>query len=249
MVRLISLAYIIICFLTLNAVFRLEGIAAQRQRRDDGPRGLGDFQRRSNRDERRGHNKRDDRREWDATPRGHSREDAPSVRVPNVGWDSTPRRPDDGSGWGSSKNRRWDAPTPRASRGGSPDEDDDGAIRLDAREWEEEQIRLDRDWYMGAEEGGVAGDEDYNPLAQYEDLGAAKQAELATKQVKRISARQAQYVSTTVVVILYMQLTRINARMRTTICGRPIVWSLRVWRHARRSTWTSRTSQSRQFTL
>ena len=48
---------------------------------------------------------------------------------------------------------------------------------------------------MGAEEGGVAGDEDYNPLAQYEDLGAAKQAELATRQVKKISARQAQYVS------------------------------------------------------
>lgn len=54
---------------------------------------------------------------------------------------------------------------------------------MDAREWEEEQIRLDRDWYHGAEEGGVAGDEDYNPLSQYDDLGAAKQAELVTRQV------------------------------------------------------------------
>ncbi|THH26848.1 hypothetical protein EUX98_g7335 [Antrodiella citrinella] len=170
-----------------------EGITTQNRRRDDEPRGLGDFQRRSNRDDRRDHNRRDDRRDWDATPRRNPREDAPSVRVPDVGWDSTPRRSEDGSGpgWGSSKTRRWDAPTPRTSRGISP-ETDSGAA-LDAREWEEEQIRLDRDWYTGAEEGGVAGDEDYNPLAQYEDLGAAKQAELATRQVKKISARQAQY--------------------------------------------------------
>lgn len=104
------------------------------------------------------------------------------MRVPNVGWDSTPRRSEDGPGWGSSKNRRWDAPTPRSTRGGSPD--DDGApVTLDMREWEEEQIRLDRDWYMGPEEGMVAGDEDFNPLAQYEDLGAKKQAELATRAV------------------------------------------------------------------
>jgi pre-mRNA-splicing factor ATP-dependent RNA helicase DHX38/PRP16 len=61
------------------------------------------------------------------------------------------------------------------------------------REWEEEQLRLDRDWYTGAEEGGVAGDEEHNPLAQYEDLAALKDAEISKKQVRRISARQAQY--------------------------------------------------------
>lgn len=49
------------------------------------------------------------------------------------------------------------------------------------REWEEEQVRLDRDWYSGAEEGGVAGDEKHNPLAQYENLGFIKEAEIATK--------------------------------------------------------------------
>jgi len=76
------------------------------------------------------------------------------------------------------------------ARGGSPDE---GAFGLDAREWEEEQVKLDRDWYTGAEEGGVAGDDEHNPLAQYEDLSALKEAEIATKQVKKISARQAQY--------------------------------------------------------
>lgn len=49
------------------------------------------------------------------------------------------------------------------------------------REWEQEQIRLDRDWYSGAEEGGVAGDVEHNPLAQYEDLSVIKEVEIATK--------------------------------------------------------------------
>jgi pre-mRNA-splicing factor ATP-dependent RNA helicase DHX38/PRP16 len=43
------------------------------------------------------------------------------------------------------------------------------------------------------EESGVAGDEEHNPLSQYEDLTAAKEAEIASKQIKRVSARQAQY--------------------------------------------------------
>ncbi|KAI0696487.1 P-loop containing nucleoside triphosphate hydrolase protein [Cerioporus squamosus] len=172
-----------------------EGITAKNAPREDGPRGLGDFQRRLNRD--RPHDRRDrDRRDWDATPRSErSRrgEDAPSVRIPNASWDATPRRPSSpGPSSGGVRNRRWDAPTPR--RGGSPGSDDgDGALGLDAREWEEEQIRLDRDWYMGAEEGGVVGDEEYNPLAQYDDLAAVKEEQLAKKQVKKISARQAQY--------------------------------------------------------
>ena len=44
-------------------------------------------------------------------------------------------------------------------------------------------MRLDRDWYTGAEDGGVAGDEEHNPLSQYEDLRAVKEAEIAIKQV------------------------------------------------------------------
>jgi pre-mRNA-splicing factor ATP-dependent RNA helicase DHX38/PRP16 len=120
---------------------------------------------------------------WEATPRseqGTPRDDAPSLRVPNVRWDATPRdrRDGDGGGWGRAGSRGWDAPTPRASRGGSPD---DGNIELDMREWEEEQVRLDRDWYMGAEEGGLVGDEEHNPLSQYEDLTVAKQVEIAKK--------------------------------------------------------------------
>lgn len=72
----------------------------------------------------------------------------------------------------------WDAPTPRAMR-----EETDGALGIDAREWEDEQTRLDRDWYTGAEDGGVAGDVEHNPLSQYDDLSALKEAEIATKQV------------------------------------------------------------------
>jgi pre-mRNA-splicing factor ATP-dependent RNA helicase DHX38/PRP16 len=180
----------------------VEGINAVEERRDSGVKGLGEFQRRSNRD--RGY----DRRNWDDTPRS---ERGGSVRVPNVGWESTPRNSrGDGGGWGGVGNRSWDAQTPRVARDTSPD-GDDRAFGLDSREWEEEQVRLDRDWYTGAEEGGVAGDEEHNPLSQYEDLTATKEAEIASKQIvrsslsrrvhalkflqKKVSARQAQYVS------------------------------------------------------
>jgi pre-mRNA-splicing factor ATP-dependent RNA helicase DHX38/PRP16 len=132
---------------------------------------------------------------WEATPRSERstfRDDAPSLRVPNVRWDATPRdrREGDPGGWGGAGSRGWDAPTPRALRGASPDE---GNIELDMREWEEEQVRLDRDWYMGAEEGGLAGDDEHNPLSQYEDLTMVKQAEIAKRPAAKISAKQAQY--------------------------------------------------------
>ncbi|KAH9964577.1 P-loop containing nucleoside triphosphate hydrolase protein [Russula dissimulans] len=171
---------------------RGEGISA-RGKKVERPRGLDDFQRRSNRDRDRAGRRDAYPRGWEATPRserGPSRDDAPSVRVPNVGWDATPRNPvdDGGSGWRRTSARAWDAPTPRASRDSSPDQ----AIFDDIREWEEEQVRLDRDWYMGAEEGSLMGNEEHNPLAQYEDLTLIKQAEIAKRPTK-ISAKQAQY--------------------------------------------------------
>jgi len=149
---------------------------------------LDDFQRRLNRD--RQHDRSSGQGErphgWEVTPRSERsfRDDAPSLRVPNVRWDATPRdrRDGDGGGWGGAVSRGWDAPTPRASRGASPDE---GNIELDMREWEEEQVRLDRDWYMGAEEGGLMGGEDHNPLAQYEDLTIVKPAEIAKRPAVR----------------------------------------------------------------
>jgi len=154
-----------------------EGINAVEERRDSGQKGLGEFQRRSNRD--RGY----DRRNWDETPRS---ERGGSVRVPNVGWESTPRSSrNDVGGWGRVGNKSWDAQTPRVARDTSPD-GDDRAFGLDSREWEEEQVRLDRDWYTGAEEG-IAGDEEHNPLSRYEDLTATKAAEIASKQIVRSS--------------------------------------------------------------
>jgi hypothetical protein len=88
-------------------------------------------------------------------------------------------------------NRSWDAATPRVDR--EPEDDDE--VRVDAREWEEEQVRLDRDWYSSFDEGGVAGDEEHNPFAGFEDFGREKEQEMEAKAVKKITARQAQYVS------------------------------------------------------
>lgn len=167
-----------------------DGITIARGEKEDAPKGLGDFQRRSNRDKERSRGRRDFEHtrnnrgnSWDSTPRSvrGGPADAPSVRVPNVGWDSTPRssRGGDASGWGGARNRGWDTPTPRVARGESPEED--RAWTVDAREWEEEQVRLDRDWYTGTE-SGMAGDDDYNPLSQYEDLSIIKEAEIAKKQ-------------------------------------------------------------------
>jgi pre-mRNA-splicing factor ATP-dependent RNA helicase DHX38/PRP16 len=174
-----------VCFLVLKVLLRLPfhwhnlrlgdgGVTSQTQKPGpDAPRGLGDFQNRSNRAERerrrRGYDnapdfrardgdRDNDRRGWaDSTPRATPRrDDAPSVRVPNVAWDSTPRsHAGSGSdrGWGAARDRRWDAPTPRSVRGRDDDEDD-GISIAGGREWEEEQVKLDRDWYMG-NEGGV----------------------------------------------------------------------------------------------
>jgi pre-mRNA-splicing factor ATP-dependent RNA helicase DHX38/PRP16 len=162
--------------------FAVEGISAHQEKKVDRPRGLDDFKRRSNRDRDRvrGHP-----RGWEVTPRserGPSRDDAPSLRVPNVRWDATPRSQSDGSGggWGRTGARAWDAPTPRASQTSSPDQ---GNAELDIREWEEEQVRLDRDWYMGAEEGSLMGDEEHNPLAKYDDLTIIKPVEVAKRPV------------------------------------------------------------------
>jgi pre-mRNA-splicing factor ATP-dependent RNA helicase DHX38/PRP16 len=116
----------------------------------------------------------------------NSQAHTPSVRVPNIGWESTPRVDphEDNFGWGKTYDRRWDAPTPRAARDGNPD-DGDLAFGIDAREWEEEQVRLDRDWYNTAEDG-VAGDEDSNPFSQYEESDTVKSAAPPTKPVVRL---------------------------------------------------------------
>ncbi|KAI9510691.1 putative PRP16-RNA-dependent ATPase [Russula earlei] len=168
-----------------------EGFSAHQEKKIEPTRGLDDFQRRSNRDRHRAEGRHEYPRGWEVTPRsdrGSFRDDAPSLRVPNVGWDATPRN-QAGGGWHRTVSRAWDAPTPRTSRDSSPDQE---SAEIDIREWEEEQVRLDRDWYMGAEEGSLMGNEEHNPLAQYDDLTMIKHAEIAKRPAK-ISAKQAQY--------------------------------------------------------
>lgn len=64
-------------------------------------------------------------------------------------------------------------------------------MTLAGREWEEEQQSLDRDWYS-MEEGGVAGDEEHNPFAQFEDMHGEAVPAIAQRH-KKMTARQAQY--------------------------------------------------------
>ena len=78
----------------------LKGLRVQHEAWDDGPRGLGEFQQRLNRDRDHRHWGQDvesgDRQNgWGGeTPRSdrEGRDSAPSVRVLNLGWESTPRR-------------------------------------------------------------------------------------------------------------------------------------------------------------
>ena len=63
------------------------------------------------------------------------------MRVPNRGWDETPRRGGSASSQKEGQRRSWDE-TPRGKRDGSP------GMQMNGKEWEEEQVRLDRDWYL-----------------------------------------------------------------------------------------------------
>ncbi|CAO3665843.1 unnamed protein product [Rhizopus stolonifer] len=61
----------------------------------------------------------------------------------------------------------------------------------DKKRWEQEQAQLDREWYQ-MEDGGAV-DETHNPFSQYEDFTSNKEGELEQRQMKKLSARQAQY--------------------------------------------------------
>jgi pre-mRNA-splicing factor ATP-dependent RNA helicase DHX38/PRP16 len=162
--------------------------ANTRELRDSRPgeKGLGEFARRGNRGlnreerhqdrggrEERGEGHRGRREDQDRNePRPKSWNDAPtprtnrvdrefdggSMRVPNRGWDETPRTGGRGGPSYRGSGRAWDAPTPRRSAGGrngSPVADGEDGMHLDAKEWEEEQVRLDRDWYNTYDEGAI----------------------------------------------------------------------------------------------
>ncbi|KAI9639032.1 putative RNA helicase [Dioszegia hungarica] len=196
-------------------------ITAIQPERADRQQGLGDFQSRLNRgsaaEQQRGDrprdngwnrngsgggqgNGRDERdrggKSWEnptpRTARSDRDMDGGSMRVPSKGWDETPRAGGPG-GWGKTadpRRRGWDqTPSSRSVRGGG-DEDD---LLVNGKEWEEEQVRLDRDWYIQDDEGAVAGDEEHNPFSQWEGLERQKEQEMQQKAAKRQTARQAQY--------------------------------------------------------
>ena len=127
-------------------------------------------------------------RAWDATPSASER--SSSRRA----WDATPSRPDsrrDGSA--SVRGREWD--TPRRGAGTNYPEELPSmtpSVRgIGDRDWEEEQLRLDRDWYA-TEEGagdGFAGYDDADTAA----VESAKEQELSQRQARRTNVRQAQY--------------------------------------------------------
>ncbi|KAG9289815.1 hypothetical protein G9A89_015395 [Geosiphon pyriformis] len=130
--------------------------------------------------------------EWDSIP---SRTDYRSIPFTprSSGSGQTPRR---GNVGGKSD---WDFPTPRVSSSGygtmdkefpeNEDISDDENTRI---EWEEEQKQLDREWY-NIEESSGAMDDTHNPFEVYADIEQKKEAELAQKQLKKLSARQEQY--------------------------------------------------------
>lgn len=230
-------------------------IKPERDREDH--RGLGDFQSRLNRgshheDRQRsnGYGERVDRKDRNGDrPMSLKIErdmDGGSVRIPNKGWDETPRRGPDG--WGRSdpkKGMGWDQ-TPRSVRGGVKHERSPEGIEgvdLTGKEWEEEQVRLDRDWYTYDDEGAVAGDEEHNPFSQWENLEKAKEEELQAKATKRQTARQAQYVSDSLYEGSGWSMLTVR-RTPTTICGKQIACYNLVLHNEGTLIWTSKTTRT-----
>ncbi|KAF9910625.1 DEAH-box RNA helicase prp16 [Lobosporangium transversale] len=163
--------------------------------------------------ERRHTERRDDRFREPATPRRNDFTEPRTQRSNRSEWDATPARTGrdtDSFLQGGLTPRRdyrpptqsrgtsdWDTFTPRVSSSGYNDAidtfpDDDLEDVPDKDEWESEQRQVDRDWYSMEETGG-AMDDIHNPFADYEEHDAKKEEELEKKQMKKISARQAQY--------------------------------------------------------
>lgn len=117
-----------------------------------------------------------------------------------MSWDSTPRRESSASrGAGSSRRGEWDTPARRENdfeEEGTryPEEIPPTTVR-GGREWEEEQLRLDRDWYNDEADGGG------NPFADYEEAeteaaqvsSLQEQAQQQTSGRRRMSAKAAAY--------------------------------------------------------
>jgi pre-mRNA-splicing factor ATP-dependent RNA helicase DHX38/PRP16 len=136
---------------------------------------------------------------WESTPSGSR--NAPPSRPHS--WDSTPRsvagtpaRTDRGSDRGTKG--EWDTPrrVPTGYGDESPGPLPPPSSGLDEKEWEEEQMKLDRAWYNTDEQGGEADD----AFGGYDDYDKEKEVELirranggAAGPKKKVSARQAAF--------------------------------------------------------
>lgn len=111
-------------------------------------------------------------RAWDATPRS-------SATVKNKSWEATPSR--------RTEPREWDTPSRSDfdTRRDGTHYPEEISVRGGAagREWEEEQLRLDRDWYNDDDEPG-------NPFADYEDDAEAAQVSSLQSQAQQITGRR-----------------------------------------------------------
>ncbi|TPX35547.1 hypothetical protein SmJEL517_g02068 [Synchytrium microbalum] len=83
-----------------------------------------------------------------------------------------------------------DAPLPGTFFGG----EDDRYVGVDETrdDWVDDQLQQDREWY-NIEETGGAVDESHNPFADDDGYYQKKEEELAKQQVKKLTARQAQW--------------------------------------------------------
>lgn len=124
---------------------------------------------------------RDSRRsEWEETP---ARSDRPNMTPRREGGTTQRQEIRD------ARRSEWDFPTPRVE---STSYDD--AVRkptnAEFENWEEEQTKLDREWYNLDEAGTM--EESYQ-YSEFDAYYKKKEEELAKAQVKRLSARQAQW--------------------------------------------------------
>ncbi|PLW30386.1 hypothetical protein PCASD_21279 [Puccinia coronata f. sp. avenae] len=119
-------------------------------------------------------------RAWESTPMTSMYGSNQSKKGHESPWTSTPR-----SSARIASGREWDTPRTQVDADMGPPPDSG----IDAREWEEEQMRLDRDWY-NHEEGNALDDEFNNPFASYEEESAAA-GPANEKGKKRMTATQA----------------------------------------------------------
>ncbi|KAI8593787.1 P-loop containing nucleoside triphosphate hydrolase protein [Geranomyces variabilis] len=125
------------------------------------------------------------RSEWDATP-GRSDWNRGGLMTPRRGEGSATLRSQVQS---ARRTSDWEFATPRVEAT-SYDDEMRKPTNADFDQWEEEQTRLDREWYNLEDSGTI---DEAPPYSEFDAYYKKKEEELAKLQVKKMSARQAQY--------------------------------------------------------